>query len=588
MARKFEAYGVITAVDKFSGPLRGIQSRTQSAAGRIGLSVGRIGNAATRATAQLRQMAGPLAALSVAGAVGGVARLVNSFGAAGDELAKMSFQVGVSVEALQELRYVADRSGVSAGGLDRSLQVLTKRLGEARTAQGPLYSGLRKSNMALFQQLTAAESTEDAMTLLLDAMRDAGSEADRAAIANAAFGRSGLEMARIAANTAGDIEALREEKRRLGVMTAQDAANSAAFVDAKTAMGEALTGLQIRIGSQLLPAMTAAVQGVTTWIESSREAREVVAGVTGAVRGLMTRLESVDVGAIVGGMRGLIDTGRSLIETFGLGNLALGALAVVFAPTLAGVVSLASAFVSLGISTVGAVPALYAMAAGMTAASWPVLAVVAGVTALAGGAYLLYRNWEPVTAWFASVWERVSGWFGAAWTGIRGSVAAMAAAARGTLWESWEPIRGLFAGLWSGITGAFGGAWTTISGIIGRIAGAVSRVRGVLSGLGLVPAGEPDGQPARPGGGLAARRTGAPGTGLEQAAPAASAAPPGARLLLPPPQSAGAAPAEAPVRKRESMIKVMIETSLPGVSVSATPDRDDDLEVGLSRLGAAH
>lgn len=59
----------------------------------------------------------------------------------------------------------------------------------------------------------------------------------------------------------------------------------------------------------------------------------------------------------------------------------------------------------------------------MTAAQWalnvalnanPIGLVVAGVGALAAGAYLVYKKWEPIKAFFAQLWEKIKGMFEAA------------------------------------------------------------------------------------------------------------------------------------------------------------------------------
>ncbi|PKQ40640.1 phage tail tape measure protein [Pseudomonas sp. YY-1] len=46
-----------------------------------------------------------------------------------------------------------------------------------------------------------------------------------------------------------------------------------------------------------------------------------------------------------------------------------------------------------------------AVAAG--AVTWPVLAVIAAITALAGVAYLVYANWEPIKAFFGQTWGQI-------------------------------------------------------------------------------------------------------------------------------------------------------------------------------------
>ncbi|WP_263144010.1 phage tail tape measure protein [Pseudomonas sp. RIT-PI-AD] len=53
-----------------------------------------------------------------------------------------------------------------------------------------------------------------------------------------------------------------------------------------------------------------------------------------------------------------------------------------------------------------------------TAATWPVLAIIAAVAALAAGAYLLYRNWDSVSAFFQGLWLEIKAGFSGGVGGI--------------------------------------------------------------------------------------------------------------------------------------------------------------------------
>lgn len=64
------------------------------------------------------------------------------------------------------------------------------------------------------------------------------------------------------------------------------------------------------------------------------------------------------------------------------------------------------------------------------------------------------------------------------------------------LWSNWEPIKQFFIDLWQGVKDAFAGAWAYIEPIVSKIAAATSGLRGFASGS--APA-----QPARFGGGRA-------------------------------------------------------------------------------------
>jgi TP901 family phage tail tape measure protein len=73
----------------------------------------------------------------------------------------------------------------------------------------------------------------------------------------------------------------------------------------------------------------------------------------------------------------------------------------------------------------GYAAAMWAVAGATWAALWPVLAVIAGAALLAGGAYLLIKNWDAVAAFFVNLWSKVTGAFSAAWGWIKNTIDGM-------------------------------------------------------------------------------------------------------------------------------------------------------------------
>lgn len=55
------------------------------------------------------------------------------------------------------------------------------------------------------------------------------------------------------------------------------------------------------------------------------------------------------------------------------------------------------------------VPAMYAFAAGVIAATIPLLPFIAAGTAIAGLAYLIYKNWDGIKAFFVNTWNGIVG-----------------------------------------------------------------------------------------------------------------------------------------------------------------------------------
>ena len=139
-----------------------------------------------------------------------------------DAVAKRARTAGLTTDFFQTLQVAAEEASVSQSLLDSSMIALTKRLGELTAGTGPLVTGLKGVDQQLLAALRSADSTEDAFLLLAEASQAAGSATDRARIANAGFGRSGVEMARILDLGRDGLEATARKARELGIVLERD------------------------------------------------------------------------------------------------------------------------------------------------------------------------------------------------------------------------------------------------------------------------------------------------------------------------------------------------------------------------------
>lgn len=67
------------------------------------------------------------------------------------------------------------------------------------------------------------------------------------------------------------------------------------------------------------------------------------------------------------------------------------------------------------------------------------------VTAIAGGAYLIYRNWDRLKPWFSRLWAGIRSLIGNAWEGIKGAFFSFHPL--GILLKNWQPLTTWFRGL---------------------------------------------------------------------------------------------------------------------------------------------
>lgn len=250
---------VITAVDRASGVISrvGHSARVLSdPIGKLGASLLKVGAAATAA----------------AGAVGAFgAKMMGNFLETTGEIRDFSAQIGWSAEALQAWRYAAKQAGVANEEFDRSVGVMTRNIGQLRARTGPLYDMLAKRAPEVLKQVRAAKP-EEAFGILVRAMEAIPDPAKRAAFAQAAFGKSGAVMSRLAVEGSASLERMMEEARRLGIIiSTKDVEAAEQFGDRLDTLKMAAQGVGNKFMAALVPALDKAVGGMTRWIEENQE-----------------------------------------------------------------------------------------------------------------------------------------------------------------------------------------------------------------------------------------------------------------------------------------------------------------------------
>jgi len=184
-------------------------------------------------------------ALYAVGGAAGIGYVIKRSLEAVDKIGKMSDAVALSTTTFQELTVAADLSGVSQEKLTQNMIAFVKRVGEARSNTGPLVTFLNKYDQTLLRAIQSTKTQEEALNLIADAIKNAKSETDRAALANAAFSRAGVTMVNMLRNGADGLEDLRQKARESGLVIEDD------LVRAAERANDALTLMSKRLSTQV-------------------------------------------------------------------------------------------------------------------------------------------------------------------------------------------------------------------------------------------------------------------------------------------------------------------------------------------------
>ena len=180
----------------------------------------------------------------------------------GDTVDKASQRLQISRSAFQELDYVLQLCGTSMDSMSAGFKTLNNKIADARNGSEEataMFTALGIS-MDEIQNL----STEDLFKAAINGLQDMGESADRAALANDLFGRSGQQLAPLLNMTSEEMnDAIKTANEYGMILSDEGVAASAQFTDSMTTMEKTVEGLKNTMMVNFLPAMSEVMDGMS-------------------------------------------------------------------------------------------------------------------------------------------------------------------------------------------------------------------------------------------------------------------------------------------------------------------------------------
>ncbi len=202
-AEDFPLNITIRAIDKATGPLQAIDRRIQANLKglekamkpftRLGGALGGVGGALGKVGSEAVALGAKLAGIGLAAGYG-LYHVVRGAVDAGDKLNEMSKRVGLSVDQFAQLQFAAAQSDLGIEEFSAGMDKFNVALGQAKAGGGPLLSFLNKVSPTLAGQIKHAKGTADGLDLMTAAFAKVTDPSKRAALAQAAFGKSGKQF----------------------------------------------------------------------------------------------------------------------------------------------------------------------------------------------------------------------------------------------------------------------------------------------------------------------------------------------------------------------------------------------------------
>lgn len=251
-----------------------------------------------------------------------------------------------------------------------------------------------------------------------------------------------------------------------GMMEAQSKSFSGLWSTIKDGVAQAF-------GDALKPAFEWIVAtGMPKLIEVMPRIASILKDVMGKVGGFVTdvvgKVQTVIAGFQSGGLSGALaaifppNAVTAIVTAVAAVSVAIAGLVTVFGffaehgeLTKVLLVTLAAGFGAFGVVSAViwlATAAVAAFGAVLAFVTSPIGIIVLAVAALAAAAYLVYTNWEPISAFFGNLWATVSGFFVDTLT----TIATF-------LTETWTTIAVFLGDTWTSIWETMKGAWDKIT-----------------------------------------------------------------------------------------------------------------------------
>lgn len=397
MADKKTLSVIIKAVDALSPTLKVVNARLRTVQQSIS-SVGRAGDKLTQ------KLGIPLTLFGVS-ALGGLGATVSKFAENGEEVANAVKKIGGTAQDLQVFRKAAMLANIPTETLDKGLTKLNKNIAEGASGKNKDFAAMMtKLRIPLRNANGELRSAGEILPELSDAFQKNTNAAVRGRIAAVAFGgKMGAELIPMLVDGSHSLVEIREKLISLGAIMGDKAVRDAAMLEDRFKwLKIAGRGLGNTIGAVLAPTLIPLVERLTNWVALNREL--IAVKVKEFVIGLANAIEKInwDKVARAASMFGAVTAW--LVDLIGGWGNALAVVAVIMNASV--VASILGIIVAIGRATM-AIWGMGAALIGLVVANPVLLGIAAAVAALGYLAYQVYKNWEPIKAWFANLWSEL-------------------------------------------------------------------------------------------------------------------------------------------------------------------------------------
>lgn len=178
-----------------------------------------------------------------------------------DALGKSADTLQLTTDMLQGLKAAAKDEGVEFAQVETAARSLTKAHADLMRGTGQLYGTLKDTNPQLLEMLRNTTSNDERFRILTTALQGAQNQTERNTIAYAAFGESGLAVARMLERQQGGVDGMIAKYREMGLIVREDVIRNAEDMETQFGVAAEVIDLQLKQAFiDLAPAILWAMQ----------------------------------------------------------------------------------------------------------------------------------------------------------------------------------------------------------------------------------------------------------------------------------------------------------------------------------------
>ena len=321
------------------------------------------------------------AAIGISALTGATALMVKNTVETGDKIDKLSQKLGLSRAGFQELDFILTQNGANIDSLQSGMKTLTNSMNGVLNGNKSAIQLFRSLGVSVKDASGKVKTQEQVLKECISALQKLPDGAQKAALANQLFGRSGSELMPLLNNSAKSVEELEKRYKELGLGLSDDAVNAAVkFKDTQDQLARSFQALGMQLGSEVLPV----IQEVADTIIKNMP--QIKAAVSPVLKGIANSIKFVCDHANI-----LIPVATGLLATFMAYQSITKVIAIV--KTL-----------QTAIAAVNVVQGIW----NALLLANPIGLVAVAIGVLVGGIVLLWKNWDRVVASVKSAWEWLS------------------------------------------------------------------------------------------------------------------------------------------------------------------------------------